>query len=187
MTKPSQAMITLNNGNKMPQFGLGTFFQATSDDKDKIYQACRDAISAGYRMIDTAYVYGIEDQVGQAINDAIKENQIKRDDIFVVTKLAPDQATRAGVRKSLTESLEKLGLAYVDLFLIHWPCLAKPDGKPFNPELDEGTDIHTETWAAMEDAVKDGLTRSIGVSNYNARQITDLMKVSFNFDINYYL
>ena len=177
MSIQSQPLIKLNDGHKMPQFGLGTYVQFPSDERMRVYQSCRDAIKAGYRLIDTAYFYWNEDQIGMAINDAIRDGDTTRNEMFVVSKLAMNKASRAGVRESLTESLRTLGLAYVDLFLIHWPTAAKPNSNPYEPEFDDDIDLHTETWLGMEDAVRNGLTKSIGVSNYNARLITNLVKV----------
>ena len=108
--------ITLNDGNKIPQLGLGVW--ELSDEQ--AYNSVRAAIEAGYRHIDTAKVYENEEAVGRAVNDAIKAGDVSREDLFITTKLWNDDQER--VAEAHAESLKRLGLDYVDLYLIHWPC-----------------------------------------------------------------
>lgn len=172
--------VKLNNGGAMPILGLGTFLggNATADDRQKVYQAVRDAIDAGYRHIDTAHIYGIEDEVGRAVNDAIKSGTVKREELFIVTKLWLRMYKRDQVVPALRESLSKLKLEYVDLYLMHWPMPIVSDSPQDAPEMDNQLDIYSETWPGMEECVQLGLAKLIGVSNFNSQQIDQLMKVS---------
>jgi len=147
--------ITQSDGSKIPSVGLGTWKTGAAT-----YQAVKDAVEAGFRHIDTSLNYGTEKDVGRAIKDLIKEGTVKREDLYVVTKLETAEHPRAKVPDGIKKSLANLDLPYVDLYLIHGP------GGP--------TDI-TETWAGMEDVQKLGLTKSIGVSNFNQQQLDKIL------------
>ena len=137
--------IKLNDGVEIPQLGFGVFQIEPAQTADKV----KGALETGFRHIDTAQMYGNEEGVGKAIADS----GIPRDELFVTTKLNNDGHGRDQAVKRLEESLDKLGLDHVDLYLIHWP-------QPKN-------DAYVETWQGFEDAEKAGKTRSIGVSNFN--------------------
>ena len=142
----------------IPQFGLGVFL-TPSDGTCK--QACLWALEAGYRHIDTAKVYGNESEVG----DAISLSGIDRKEIFVTTKLRRSDATGYDETiLSCKKSLQRLGLDYVDLYLIHAPP--------------EDISVREDVWRAMEDILEAGLSRSIGVSNYGEKHLEQLMKNS---------
>lgn len=113
--------LKLNDGNSMPLLGLGTYGHKGSGDNDKVYQAVKDAIKAGYRHIDTAWVYEVEPQVGQAIKDSIAEGLVKREELFVTTKLWLTYFKKEKVAQAIETSLKNLQLDYVDLYLVHWP------------------------------------------------------------------
>ncbi|KAM3964039.1 prostaglandin F synthase 1 [Aphomia sociella] len=164
--------ITLNDGNKIPVVALGTG-RGTSGSApiDEVRDAVLWAIEAGYRHIDTAVLYQDETQVGQGIADAINKGLVTREQVFVTTKLPNDRHARGQVVPTLRESLARLGVAYVDLFLIHFPIATKSDGSP--DDID-----YLETWKGMEDAKELGLAKSIGVSNFNAEQIDRLIAES---------
>ncbi len=162
----------LSNGYKIPILGLGTVMMG--EDKNKTYQAVRDAINAGYRLVDTAAMYQTEPEIGRAIKDSIVAGEVTRDQLFIVTKVWIDSLKRGKVLESAKASCERLGLEYVDLLLVHTPMPTIP-GKAFEPDND--VDIFNETWKGMEDAQKAGFTKSIGVSNYNAKQIDETIKV----------
>lgn len=168
--------IVLSSGQKMPILGLGTVM--FGEDQNKTYPAVRNAINAGYRLIDTAAMYQTEPEIGRAIKDAIANSEITRDQLFIVTKVWIDSLKRDKVLESAKASCERLGLDYVDLLLVHTPMPTIP-GKPFEPDND--VDIYNETWKGMEDAQRAGLTKSIGVSNYNAKQIDETVKVRIIF------
>lgn len=173
---------TLSDGSKFPLLGLGTYGSEASGDREKVEQAVYDAISVGYRHIDTAWVYRVEGAVGSAIKRAIEDGLVQRSDLYVVTKVWSVNFKRDQVIASARESLRNLRLDYVDLLLVHWPVAMKDDGKGSmfptdeagNPLIDDTIDIHGETWKAFEECVKQGLTKSIGISNYNKRQIESL-------------
>ena len=137
--------IKLNDGVEIPQLGFGVFQIESGQTADKV----KAALDTGYRHIDTAQMYGNEEGVGKALADS----GIARDELFVTTKLDNDGHGREQAVKKLDESLDKLGLDHVDLYLIHWP----------QPKQDR----YVETWQGFEDAKKAGKTRSIGVSNFN--------------------
>ena len=143
--------LTLNDGNKMPILGYGVY-QIPQNDTQRCVE---DAISVGYRSIDTAQAYFNENGVGNAVNSAIKGG-IKRSEFFITTKIWVSNTTESGVLRSFETSMKKLGLEYLDLLLIH---------QPFN-------DIYG-AWRAMSRLKKEGRIRSIGVSNFYPDRIVD--------------
>ncbi|MFD6285811.1 aldo/keto reductase [Streptomyces sp. NPDC060205] len=150
MKKIDIPTVTLNTGHAMPQVGLGTWPLAGRQSTDSILAA----ISTGYRLIDTAAAYGNEDSVGAAV----RESGLRREELFITTKLrGRHQGDAATVRQGLTESLEALGLDYVDLYLIHWP----------NPNRG----LYVETYAALLELAQEGLIRSVGVSNFTEEHL----------------
>jgi len=181
----------LNNGYEMPVVGLGTF-ESTSNDAER---AVKDAIDAGYRHIDTAFLYGNEVEVGKAIRDKIAEGKIKREDIFVTTKLWSTFHEPEWVEKAFQRSFDNLNLEYIDLYLVHYPVAYQrvlknnrlpPDdvnafhsfpvdktGKTLTADID-----YMDTWRAMEKLVESGRVRSIGISNFNSVQTDRVFKES---------
>ena len=153
----------LNNGAKMPTIGFGTW---QTPDGDVAKNSVIDAINAGYRLIDTAAAYGNEESVGKGI----KESGINRYDLFVTTKLWNDKHGYRETIQAIDESLEKLGLDYLDLYLIHWP----------NPKAvrDHWAELNAESWRAMEDQYKAGKLRAIGVSNFRREHMDELLKTA---------
>ena len=143
MTK-SVPTITLNDGHTIPQLGFGVF----KVEPDETTRIVADALSVGYRHIDTAAIYGNEAGVGKAL----AASGIDRSDLFITTKLWNDRQGTESAFDSFEESLEKLGLDYVDLYLIHWPAPAN--------------DKFVESWRALEKIQESGRARSIGVSNF---------------------
>jgi len=140
----SAPLKKLNDGTQIPQVGLGVFQM----DDDEAHRATLAAFEAGYRHVDTAAIYRNEVGVGRAI----AESGLPREEIFVTTKLWNKAQGRDNSRVAISRSLEKLGLDSVDLYLIHWPCPA--------------TGLYVETWEQLIDFRSEGLTRSIGVSNF---------------------
>ncbi|XP_031764466.2 aldo-keto reductase AKR2E4-like [Galleria mellonella] len=152
----------LNDGNMIPILALGTF--GSDEDRAKLRQTVNDAVEAGYRHIDTAALYKNEEQIGEGIRDVIQKGLVKREDLFITTKLWNDRHACEQVVPALNESLSKLGLDYVDLYLIHSPGSQRADGT--YDYID-----YLETWIGMQEAKKLGLAKSIGVSNFNSVQI----------------
>jgi 2,5-diketo-D-gluconate reductase A len=144
--------IRLNNGVQIPQFGFGVF----QVEPARTAEVVGTALEAGYRHIDTAQGYGNEEGVGQAL----RESGLARDEVFVTTKLINDRHGHDEAIAALDESLQKLGLDHVDLYLIHWP----------RPRADR----YVETWRAFEKILSDGKARSIGVSNFQVPHLERL-------------
>ncbi|XP_011307499.1 aldose reductase [Fopius arisanus] len=168
--------ITFYNGNKIPSFGLGTW----KSKPGEVIQAVKDAIDVGYKHIDCAHVYGNEREVGAALKAKIDEGVVKREDLFITSKLWNTYHTTDLVEHAINQTLENLGLDYLDLYLIHWP-MAYAEGDELFPNNADGTPILTntdylDTWKGMEDVLKKGLTKNIGVSNFNSEQIDRLIK-----------
>lgn len=143
MTDIQSNYLTLADGQKMPQQGFGVY---KLTDSATFTQTIKDAYEDGYRLFDTAQMYGNEDDLGTAL----KSLNVDRDDYFITTKVAEKNQGYQSAIDSVKESLRKLQLDYVNLLLVHWPI----NGHFF------------ETWQAFEDMKKEGLTKSIGVSNY---------------------
>lgn len=145
---------TLANGVVKPWLGLGVY---KAEDGAEVEQAIHMALEAGYRSIDTAAIYENEAGVGKAIRDS----KIPRDEIFVTTKVWNTEQGYESTLQAFDASLQKLGLDYIDLYLVHWPVPGK----------------YKETWRALETLYKKGLVRSIGVSNFHIHHLEDLLSV----------
>lgn len=148
--------VALNDGTAIPQLGFGTYQVAPVDTK----QVVLAALGVGYRMIDTAQMYGNESGVGRAI----REFGLQRHEVYLTSKLNNNHHDPADARISLERSLEQLGVDYLDLFLIHWPL----------PSLHR----YPEVWEAMIEFQYAGLTRSIGVSNFQISHLADIISDS---------
>lgn len=153
--------IILNNGVEMPRIGLGT---SKIQEVDKVVY---DSIKNGLRMIDTAFSYDNEKEVGEGINKALNEGIVERKDLFVTTKLSFKQ--KQNPEEAIKNQLKTLNLSYVDLYLDHWPFETYTvDEKTYNTPT-------AVLWKNMEDLVRKGYTISIGVSNYNVHLLTDIL------------
>ncbi|HGQ8173975.1 TPA: aldo/keto reductase [Streptococcus pneumoniae] len=155
----------LNNGVEISVLGFGTF---KAKDGEEAYRAVLEALKAGYRHIDTAAIYQNEESVGQAI----KDSGVPREEMFVTTKLWNSQQTYEQTRQALEKSIEKLGLDYLDLYLIHWP-----NPKPLR-ENDAWKTRNAEVWRAMEDLYQEGKIRAIGVSNFLPHHLDALLETA---------
>ncbi|KAI0687942.1 Aldo/keto reductase [Cerioporus squamosus] len=158
--------FTLNTGHKMPSVGMGCWL-GPSGGGDVVEQMCKTALELGYRHIDTAYGYFNEEKVGKAI----RESGVPRSEIFLTTKLPNHHHAR--VAESLQESLDKLGVDYVDLYLMHWPQAYGADNKPI-PYGQSPTFV--ETWKDMEKLLGSGKVRAIGVSNFSVKLLETLLE-----------
>ncbi|XP_059225578.1 aldo-keto reductase family 1 member B1-like [Stomoxys calcitrans] len=159
--------IRLSNGQKMPIVGLGTW----RSYKNEAEKAVKDAIDIGYRHIDTAFVYENEHEVGRAINSKIAQGKVKREDMFVVTKLAGIHHGPELVEHACRKSLSKLDVGYIDLYLMHFPVALAYSGDEIVRGTGELTDTdYLDTWKAMEILIDLGLVKGIGLSNFNSQQ-----------------
>ena len=155
--------IKLNNGVEIPCVGYGTF----RTDPAVTAQAVQDAIAAGYRHIDTAKVYENEAGVGQGIKAA----GVPREELFVTSKLWNTDRGYEATKAAFQASLDRLGLDYLDLYLIHWPANEKQFGA-------DAAKINAETWRAMEELYEAGKIRAIGLSNFMPHHVAELLKTA---------
>ncbi|WP_424162987.1 aldo/keto reductase [Bacillus amyloliquefaciens] len=157
MTTYLQAKATLHNGVKMPWFGIGVF---KVEEGAELVNAVKTALVHGYRSVDTAAIYGNEEGVGEGIRQGLQEAGLKREDIFVTSKVWNADLGYEETLKAFDTSLEKLGLDYLDLYLIHWPV----EGK------------YIDAWRALETLYRNGRIKAIGVSNFQIHHLKHLMK-----------
>ncbi|MFS1517353.1 aldo/keto reductase [Bacillus sp. SCS-151] len=152
MLNSISSTVSLHNGIDMPWLGLGVY---KAEDGKQVIDAVKAAIRAGYRSIDTAAIYKNEEGVGQAI----KQSEIPREQLFITSKVWNSDQGFESTLRAFEESLARLNLDYLDLYLIHWPV----EGK------------YKETWRALEQLYKDGKVRAIGVSNFHVHHLQDLL------------
>ncbi|KAK9115654.1 hypothetical protein Sjap_014601 [Stephania japonica] len=166
----------LNNGEKIPAVGLGTW----QSGGDLCIEAVKTALKVGYRQIDCAHLYGNEIEVGEALMEAF-DGGLKREDIFLTSKLYCTTNSLKRIENSVRVSLKNLGVSYLDLYLVHWPeSSAFSDAT--DPPLKSGGEYRQFSnrlktiWKAMEALVEVGLVRAIGVSNFSIQQIEELLQ-----------
>jgi len=167
---PRVQTLALHDGTTLPALGLGTWLS----EKDRVYEAVREALKIGYRHVDAAWIYQNEEEVGRGIRDAIVAGDVVREDLWVTTKLWNDMHAPADVLPALESSLRNLGLDYVDLYLVHWPVahpkgVMRPDsGAEFLSLKDRPLEA---TWEAMTQLPNTGKARHVGVSNFSVRKV----------------
>ncbi len=166
--------LRLNNGNTIPQFGLGTW----KSEPGQVKNAVKYGLSIGYEHIDCAPIYGNEKEVGEGLKESFSDNVVKREDIFITSKLWNNRHYQQDVIPALKETLQDLELDYLNLYLIHWPVAFKPE--VIFPEDASGVLSLSElplieTWQGMEQAVKEGLVKNIGVSNFSIQKIDNIL------------
>ncbi|KAI1728298.1 aldo/keto reductase family domain-containing protein [Ditylenchus destructor] len=169
--------VKLSNGIDFPLLGLGTW---QSSDKDELFTALREAIKCGYRYIDTAYLYGNEALIGEFLQEIFKEGKLKREDIFITTKLPFYSHEPSRAEAAIKHQLECLQTDYIDLYLMHNACGVQPaeDGKSIRKD-EKGQNVpdltpYIDTWRVFERFYKAGKFRAIGISNFNPQQVQDL-------------
>ncbi len=167
--------LAFHNGDRMPILGLGTW----KSQPGEVYAAVRAAIGIGYRHFDCAAIYGNEAEVGNALRDAMRDGEVRREELWITSKLWNDAHGRDQVQGALEKTLRDLGLEFLDLYLIHWPVAHKPGvafpraARDYLPPAEAPIEA---TWAGMEAAAEAKLTRHIGVSNFSQKKIGELVR-----------
>ena len=166
--------LKFRNNDTMPILGLGTW----KSEKGEVYQAVRDALKIGYRHIDCAPVYMNEEEIGKALTDAFAEGDVKREDLWITSKLWCNSHGSEYVKPALQKTLNDLQLDYLDLYLIHWPIVFKNNIE--FPEKGDDLICLSEvpislTWKTMEECIAIGLTKHIGVSNFSVKKLKNLI------------
>jgi len=181
MSIPDKKWVTLNNGAKMPTIGMGTWHHGPREEIDA---ALRFSLENGYRHIDCAKIYLNEKEVGKVFDDYIGKT-IPREELFIIGKLWGSDHHPDDVEAACRKSLADLNIDYFDSYLIHWPSSFPKHGEEMWPKDDEGHFLLAEeieiadTWKAMEKLVLKGLCKSIGLSNFNSKQIQELLDKCF--------
>ncbi|GIY03858.1 aldo-keto reductase family 1 member B1 [Caerostris darwini] len=177
-----ESTAELSSGFKMPYMGLGMW---QTDKADEVEKAIETAIDAGYRHFDTAFAYENEHLIGKTLKKIFESGKVKREDLFIVTKLPPNGMAPESVKYFCQKSLKDLKLDYADLYLIHFPIATKrteDDSNLYpveNGQLAIDTNFNLlDTWKAMEKLVDEKLVKSIGISNFNSEQVQRIYNAS---------
>ncbi|KAK1288680.1 hypothetical protein QJS10_CPB19g01602 [Acorus calamus] len=170
--------VLLSSGQEIPVIGFGS--ASPPLPSDQMISIFLDAIESGYRHFDTALAYPTEKPLGQAIEEAVRRGLIKsRDELFITSKLWCTYNHHDLVLPAIKETLSNLGLDYIDLYLIHWPVRLKPKEITLNVDQEDILPFEMgPTWEAMEECQRLGLTKSIGVSNFTCKKLTDLLALA---------
>lgn len=149
----------------------------------EVTQAVKDAIDVGYRHFDCAFIYENENEIGEGIKEKIEEGVIKREDLFITSKLWNTKHEKEKVLPAIETSLKNLGLDYLDLYLVHWPFAFQEIPGNIWAKDEKGqwmtSDVDfTETWKGMEECIDNGLAKSIGISNFNSKQVETVLDIA---------
>jgi alcohol dehydrogenase (NADP+) len=182
-TKINQKTLAFANGDLIPAFGLGTWKSKPGEVRDAVYEA----IKAGYRHIDCAEIYQNQKEVGKGLQKALQEGICSREELFITSKLWNSDHRRELVVPALERILKELQLEYLDLFLIHWPVVLK-EGITFPENPDDLVPLSevpiSETWKGMAECREKGLTKHIGVSNFNQTHLSEILETGPAPEIN---
>ncbi|CAI9098261.1 OLC1v1034878C1 [Oldenlandia corymbosa var. corymbosa] len=173
MANALKHVFQLNNGTKMPLLGLGTW----QSPPGLVGKAVDIAVRIGYRHIDCAYIYGNEKEIGDALKKLFEEGVVKREDLWITSKLWHEDHAPEDVPVAFERSLQNLQLDYLDLYLIHWPVHLKRGAARGSPDYVLPTDLHS-TWRAMEALYDSGRTKAIGVCNFSTKKLGDLLDIA---------
>ncbi|XP_063900145.1 glyoxal reductase-like [Zophobas morio] len=159
--------ITLNTKAKMPMIGLGTYLNPGKEVKE----AVKAALSLGYHHIDTAAVYNNEKEIGEVLQEFFKSNSIKREELFITSKLDCKDHGYKEALSAYNQSLSNLQISYLDLYLIHWPGVER-----LSPNDEQNASLRKESWKALEELYQSGRVKAIGVSNYEIKHLKELLE-----------
>ncbi len=168
--------LTFRNGDTLSAIGLGTWKSAPGE----VHRAVVEAVNAGYRHIDCAAIYGNEPEIGQALREVFNQGTVKREDLWITSKLWNTAHRKQDVLPALKQTLHDLQLDYLDLYLMHWPIALQPDLTTFPERAEDFVGLEDvpliETWQAIEAAAEQGLAKHLGVSNFSIKKLRALKK-----------
>ena len=173
--------LKFENGDTLPALGLGTWAAAQPGD---VYRAVTEAVLAGYRHFDCAAIYGNQVEIGEALTAVISEGLVRREELWITSKLWSNGHGRENVLPHLSQTLKELHLDYLDLYLIHWPVAMVHDPTRGDYLPEPGVISLADTWQGMKDVLKAGNARHIGVSNFSKARLSELLSIGEKPEMN---